>query len=152
MASAAVAAAAGTGVVLAGESDPGPGQTPEPGEVRNVRAERVAAPPTVASTGVARAAAQRKAPARRPALAYLETEPQAIAPGPTGFRVGNCPKRSKAINGYYYVAGTQVGFGVDNQGDSPVRGLRQWAFYLEGPQPAGATNVVFGLVCLKNVG
>jgi hypothetical protein len=146
---ASVALVAGAGSVLAGESDEGPGQTAEPGEIRKVTAERVSAPR--AARAVAAPIAERKAPPkqRKPELVYLETAPQTLVAGPTGFRIGNCPKRSNAINGYYYLAGTQSAFGLDNQGDSPIKGLRQWAFYLDSP--AGVSGVTFGLVCLKNV-
>lgn len=144
---ASIAVVAGAGSVLAGESDQGPGQTAEPGELRKVTAERVSAPR--AARAVPTPIASRRAKERKPELVYLETQPQTLVPGPTGFRIGNCPKRSKAINGYYYLAGTQQGFGLDNQGDSPIKGLRQWAFYLDST--AGATGVTFGLICLKNV-
>ena len=145
---ASVAVVAGAGSVLAGESDQGPGQVAEPSEVRRVTAERVAAPS--AARAVAAPVASRKAPReRKPELVYLETAPQTLVAGPTGFRIGNCPKRSNAINGYYYLAGTQQGFGLATQGDSPIKGLRQWAFYLDST--SGATGVTFGLVCLKNV-
>lgn len=143
---ASVAVIAGAGSVLAGESDQGPGQTAEPSEVRKVTAEQVSAPRAARATVVAARKAKKE---RKPELVYLETAPQTLAPGPTGFRIGNCPKRSSAINGYYYLAGTQAGFGLDNQGDSPIKGLRQWAFYLDSA--SGASGVTFGLVCLKNV-
>ncbi len=142
-----VAIVTGAFAVLGGESKPGPGQTPEPAELHKVEASPVAAPHGHALPAGAPA---KPAPPRKPTLVYLETAPQAIAPGPTGFRVGDCPKRSKAINGYYFVNGTQTGFGLDAQGDSPFKGLRQWAFYLDGGT-TGAVNVTFGLICLKNV-
>jgi hypothetical protein len=147
----ALGAATGAGVVAAGGPDPGPGQVAEPEELRKVRAHVVDAPPTVSAARAAGAAARARPRRRKPALVYLETTPQTVASGPTGFRVGSCPKRGKAINGYYYMAGTQTSFGLDAQGDSPVRGLRQWAFYLNGGLD-GAANVTFGLICLKNVG
>ena len=139
----------GAGGVFAGEESQGPGQTAAPGELRKVEAEQVPIPRagSAAPSALARAA---KAKQRKPQLVYLETAPQSLAPGPTGFRVGDCPPRAKAINGYYFVNGTQTGFGLDNQGDSPFKGLRQWAFYLDGGT-TGATNVTFGLICLKNV-
>jgi hypothetical protein len=146
----AMSAAAGAAVVLAGGGNDGPGQAREPAELSKVRAHIVGSPPVASAAraaGIAARAVRRK---RKPALVYLETEPQSIAAGPTGFRVGSCPKRAKAINGYYYMAGTQTSFGLDAQGDSPVRGLRQWAFYLDSV--GGASNVTFGLICLKNVG
>ena len=145
---ASVAVVAGAGSVLAGESNQGPRQVSEPSELRKVTAERVSA--ASAARAMATPAAKRATRERKPELVYLETPPQTLVPGPTGFRVGKCPKRSSAINGYYYMAGTQAGFGLDNQGDSPIKGLRQWAFYLDGGT-AGATNVTFGLICLKNV-
>ncbi|HEX2127674.1 MAG TPA: hypothetical protein VHF58_00485 [Solirubrobacterales bacterium] len=144
---ASVAVVAGAGSVLAGEGDQGPGQTAEPSEVRKVTAERVSA--ARAARAVPTVAARKAKRQRKPELVYLETEPQTLVPGPTGFRIGNCPRRSNAINGYYYMGGTQQGFGLDNQGDSPIKGLRQWAFYLDSA--SGASNVTFGLVCLKNV-
>ena len=145
---ASIGVVAGAGSVLAGKDNSGPGQTPEAGEVRKVTAERVSA--RSAARAVASPVAARRAnKPRKPELVYLETAPQTLVAGPTGFRIGNCPKRSSAINGYYYLAGTQAGFGLDNQGDSPIKGLRQWAFYLDSP--SGASGVTFGLVCLKNV-
>lgn len=145
-----VAAALGTNAVVAGNGSPGPGQIPEPSELRKVEAEVV---PSPSAGGVARATKSPKGVTvkpRRPQLVYLETAPRAVAPGATGVRIGDCPRRARAINGYYYLSGTQVGFGVDAQGDSPIRGLREWAFYLDGGD-SGASNVTFGLVCLKNV-
>jgi hypothetical protein len=139
----------GAGSVLAGEGGTGPGQTPDPAEVRKVRAEAVSAPSAARAVATPLASRKAKAKKRKPELVYLETQPQTLVAGPTGFRIGNCPKRSSAINGYYYLAGTQAGFGLDNQGDSPIKGLRQWAFYLDSP--SGASGVTFGLVCLKNV-
>lgn len=147
VAAALVAVIAGAGGVLAGEESQGPGQTAAPGELRKVEAKRVAAPRAGAS---ALGAVSKPPKPRKPQLVYLETAPQTLAPGPTGFRVGNCPRRAKAINGYYFVNGLQTGFGLDAQGDSPFKGLRQWAFYLDGGA-AGAANVTFGLICLKNV-
>ena len=144
---ASVAVVAGAGSVLAGESDQGPGQDRDV-EVRTVTAERVGAP--VAARAVAtKAAAQKPRKKRKPELIYLETPPQTIAAGPTGFRVAKCPKRSSAINGYYYVGGTSGSVGLDNQGDHPVQGLRRWGFYLDSP--AGVSGVTFGLICVKNV-
>jgi hypothetical protein len=145
---ASVAVVAGAGSVLAGEGSDGPGNSAAPGEIRDVTAERVSAP-HAARAMAEPIAARRATKERKPELVYLETEPQTLVAGPTGFRIGNCPKRSNAINGYYYVDGTTTGFGLDNQGDSPLRGLRRWAFYLDSP--SGATGVTFGLVCLKNV-
>ena len=145
---ASVAVVAGAGSVIAGESDPGPGQTAEPSELRKVTAERVSAPRMARAVAPAALRADNDKP-RQPKLIYKETAPQTLIPGPTGFRIGNCPKRSVAINGYYFLAGTQAAFGLDNQGDSPIQGLRQWAFYLDST--SGASGVTFGLICLKNV-
>lgn len=135
---------------FAGDTPPGPGQVPGSGEVRVVEAEIVETP-QVSAAGVG-GAASRPAAARpkKPQLLYLETQPQTLAPGPVGFKVGSCPGKAKAINGYYFINGTETGFGLDAQGDSPIRGLRQWAFYLDGGD-AGVSNVTFGLICLKNV-
>jgi hypothetical protein len=143
-----VAVVAGAGSVLAGESDAGPGQISEPSELQKVTAERVSAP-HAARAMTAPIASRRATKQRKPELVFLETAPQTLAAGPTGFKIGNCPKRSNAINGYYYLGGTQAGFGLDNQGDSPVKGLRQWAFYLDSA--SGASGVTFGLICVKNV-
>jgi hypothetical protein len=146
---ASIAVVAGAGSVLAGESDEGgPGQTPEPTEVQKITAARVSAPHAARAMATS-VAARRATKERKPELVYLETGPQTIAAGQQGFRIGNCPRRSNAINGYYYLQGTSTGFGLDNQGDSPIKGLRQWAFYLESP--SGATGVTFGLICLKNI-
>ena len=144
---ACVAVAAGAGSVLAGESDEGPGQTPDPTEMRKVTAEVVSAPGTVNAKVLGTAA--RRAKTRKPQLVYLETAPQTLAAGPTGFRIGDCPRRSVAINGYYYINEVETAFGLDNQGDFPIRRLKQWGFYLDSP--SGASNVTFGVVCLKNV-
>ena len=146
---ASAAAIAGAGSVIADESAEGPGQ-PRPIEMRTVIAKPVPAPRAARAAGVPLTANKPNRPKeRKPELVYLETQPQTLVPGPTGFRIGNCPKRAQAINGYYYSGATGRGFGLDNQGDSPVQGLRKWAFYLDSA--AGASGVTFGLVCLKNV-
>jgi len=148
---AATIAVLGAGGVFAGEGSKGPGQPVKPGELKTLVAKRVEAPS--AARLIAPAAKPNRKPGgkkRQPEIIYKETQqPQTLMPGPTGFRIGNCPKRSTAINGYYYVAGKHAGFGLENEGDSPIQGLRQWAFYLNSP--AGASNVTFGLICLKNV-
>jgi hypothetical protein len=147
---AVIACVGGAGVVVAGESEQGPGQTREAGELRTVEAHSVPAPRGAVETARVSSAARAKPKKKRePTLVYRETAPQTLAPGPVGFRVGFCPKRARAINGYYYLAGTATGFGLDNQGDSPVQGLREWAFYLDSS--SGAAGVTFGLICLKNV-
>ncbi len=147
----ASALAIGVGGVLAGDSLPGAGQVAEPAELALVRAAPVPSPRTAsAGAPLTRPKPGGRPRARKPRLLYLETDPQTLGPGPTGFRVGNCPRRSKAINGYYFIDGTQAGFGLDAQGDSPIKGLKQWAFYLDGGE-GGASNVTFGLICLQNV-
>ena len=140
----------GAGWVLAGDEQPGPGQSVAAGDLVFLRAEAVDSPVAALPGAAAKPKPGPGSQERKPTLVYLETDPRTLAPGPTGFRVGNCPKRAKAINGYYFVNGTQSGFGLTNQGDSPIRGLKQWAFYLDGGT-AGVANVTFGLICLKNV-
>lgn len=136
---------------FAGDDLPGAGNVVGAGELETVKAEVVESPSTAAGVPgtAARPAAKPKKP-KMPQLLYLETEPQTLGPGPVGFKVGSCPGKAKAINGYYFINGTETGFGLTAQGDSPIQGLRQWAFYLDGGV-AGASNVTFGLVCLKNV-
>jgi hypothetical protein len=147
---ATAAIVAGASAVLADEAQEGPGHVPAPGELTEVTAQPVDAPGGGQPQALARAAGKRPPKPKKPTLVYLETEPQVVNPGPTGFRVTACPPKAKAINGYYYVNGVQTGFGLTNQGDSPIRGLREWAFYLDGGA-AGANGVTFGLICLKNV-
>ena len=149
LALAILGAGTGAAIVIAGDSPAGPGQAPEPGAPRAVRAHPVPSPPALTKDGFARAA-KKPRPPRKPALRYFETGPQSLPPGPTGFRIGN-PKCGKAINGYYYLGGTVNGFGLDAQGDSPIRGLRQWAFYLNNTNPTPISGVIFGLICLRNV-
>ena len=146
------ALAFGAGWVLAGDDEPGPGQPIAGRDLVFLDADDVDAP-AVPLAGAAAKPKPKPGPGpqpRVPKLVYLETDPRTLAPGPTGFRVGNCPKRSKAINGYYFINGTQSGFGLVNEGDSPIRGLKQWAFYLDGGE-VGVANVTFGLICLQNV-
>jgi hypothetical protein len=143
------AGALGASGVLAGESSDGPGQVAGATSLR-LDTERVAGP----SSGSASAAGLDQTAGRQRAnqvrLTFRETDPLTLDPGRVGTTVGPCPVRSKVINGYYFVAGTFTGFGLDNQGDSP-RGLRRWAFYLENENPAPVTNVTFGIICAKGV-
>jgi hypothetical protein len=146
----AALAAAGAGVVLAGGSGDGPGQGAGPGEMRAVEAKRVAAPTSFPASGRAATASPRPQ-RKRPQVIYLETEPQTLPAGKTGFVIGNCAPKAKALSGYYFVPGQFNGFGLENEGDSPA-GERRWAFYLDAEAPStGVGGVVFGLVCMKGI-
>ncbi|MGH2952197.1 MAG: hypothetical protein ACRDKX_09150 [Solirubrobacterales bacterium] len=150
MGTVAIAAAAGAGAVLAGGSGSGPGQGGGPVEIRTVEAERVAVPSSSPASARADAAA-RKPKRGRPRVVYLETDPQTVPVGKTGFLIGRCAPRAKALNGYYFVPGQFNGFGLENEGDSPS-GPRRWAFYLDAEAPStGISGVVFGVVCMKGV-
>ena len=143
------AAALGAGGVLAGGVEDGPGQGSGPVEIRSVEAKPVAGPTGTTPGVAARTAAKKKR--KRPQVIYLETEPQTLpTAGKTGFVIGNCRRRAKALNGYYFIEGQFNGFGLENEGDSPS-GVRRWAFYLENETTAPISGVTFGLVCLKNV-
>jgi hypothetical protein len=147
---AAIVTAAGAGAVIAGSPGDGPGQGSGPVEVRRVEAKPVAAPSSFAAGARAEAAARNPKP-KRPAVKYLETEPQTLGPGKTGFVIGDCAQKAKALSGYYFVQGQFNGFGLENEGDSPA-GQRRWAFYLDAEDmPSGVGGVIFGLVCLKGV-
>ena len=102
------ALAVGAGWVIAGNDDPGPGQPVASGELEFLRADAVDSPAAPLPGTLAKPKPGPGPQQREPKLVYLETDPRALAPGPTGFRVGNCPKRSKAINGYYYINGDAV--------------------------------------------
>src|SRR5918992_539322 len=101
-------AAAAAGAVLAGQVDDGPGQGAGPLDVRTIEAERVAAPSSFAAGRAA--TAERKATRRKPRVIYLETQPQTLPAGKTGFVIGDCPGKAKAISGYYFVQGQFNGF------------------------------------------
>ncbi|MGH2954012.1 MAG: hypothetical protein ACRDK9_08335 [Solirubrobacterales bacterium] len=142
-------AVAGAGAVVAGGIGDGPGQGSGPVEIRTAEARPVAAPSTVAAP--ARAVSPRRPKRKRPEVTYLETEPQTLPAGKTGFVIGDCAGRAKAISGYYFVQGQFNGFGLENEGDSPA-GQRRWAFYLDAEQPStGVSDVIFGMVCIKGV-
>jgi hypothetical protein len=145
-----VIVALGAGAVLAGEGDGGPGQGAGPLELRTVEAQRVAVPSTFDPAARAQAVGQR-GKRSKPQVIYLETEAQTLPAGKTGFVIGDCPGRAKALSGYYFVQGQFNGFGLENEGDSPA-GPRRWAFYLDAEAPSGGVSgVVFGVVCIKGV-
>jgi hypothetical protein len=86
----------------------------------------------------------------QPRVFYLETiQPLTIQPGPGGEIIEKCPKKSRAINGYYYKKGLFTGFGLDDQGSSPS-GFRRWAFYWDNESPTPIDGVTLGLVCDKD--
>lgn len=158
-----VGATAGTAVVAAGVlgaagvlavgGDGGPGQGSGPVEIRTLEAKRVDGPSTGTATAVARSAgAKGRRPPRtpKPEVIYLETEPQTLPGGKTGFVVGDCPRKSRAMTGYYFIRDQFNGFGLENEGDSPA-GRKRWAFYLDAEGLPSVAGVTFGMVCLKNV-
>lgn len=145
-----VAIAATAGVVFASQVDDGPGQGAGPLEVRAVYAHRVTAPSTF-SPAMRDQAPQQRSRRRKPQVIYLETESQTLPAGKTGFVIGDCPGRAKALSGYYFVQGQFNGFGLENEGDSPA-GPKRWAFYLDAEEPStGVSGVIFGVVCIKGV-
>jgi hypothetical protein len=145
----------GAAGVLAVDGDAGPGQGSGPVEIRTLDAKRVDA----AASGTASAVARRTASAKgrrgsrvkKPEVIYLETAPQTLPGGKTGFVVGDCPRKARAMTGYYFIQDQFNGFGLENEGDSPA-GRKRWAFYLDAEDlPNGVAGVTFGMVCLKNV-
>jgi hypothetical protein len=144
-------AAIGASGVLAGDTDPGPGQDLGDVDVQVVHAHQVSGPASAAALGrVASPSAKPKPTSTKPQLIYLETDPLTLPPGPTGQVVEVCPGSAKAINGYYFAKDVTTGFGLVNEGDSPA-GLRRWSFYLKNETTVPIANVTFGMICIKGV-
>jgi hypothetical protein len=93
-----------------------------------IREHRVAAPSGKAATPAARHRLHR---AR---LIYLETNEFTLQSGKTDASSGKCPRRSKAINGYFGSSGNEVAAIHDTVGNS----LRVWQTFLHnfGPRRA----------------
>ena len=75
---------------------------------------------------------------------YLETDPFILPAGEENGATGRCPRKSKAINGYYGSNTNGVVPSYDAVGLSP----RKWtiAVFNEGD---GSARVFVGIVCLK---
>jgi hypothetical protein len=154
LATAALAAFAAT--VIGGESAEGPGNAPAAG-AESLRAMPVSGPGYEKGGWGGR-------------ISYFETDPvDDIPPGPGGRIVGRCPNGTVVINGYYFQEdeignGVFVGFGLDDQGSSPVgyanpdvrKPPRKWAFYwdnvaqAQGGGPTDIDGVTFGLICERD--
>jgi hypothetical protein len=140
--SALVGTAFGAGAVIGGVGKEGPGNVPAKG-AEQIRVE----PVPVQQVGSKRGSAPGK-------IVYYETSDPLppIPPGPGGYVFRKCPQGSSAVNGYYYRRGIFEGFGLDDQGSSPV-GYRKWAFYWDnvaqdsGGKPMALEGVTVGIVC-----
>ena len=111
----------------------GPDATP-----LNVTAHRVSGPGGGMAKGVATSAVHRTK------LIYKETPPRPLGIEGHAIRVGKCPRRSTAINGYYLADE----FGVSSEGTAPTPYLRKWDLNLFNGSGA-QRQVIFGIVCLK---
>ena len=128
--------------VIGGETPGPPGNPPGP-NASALEVERVAGP------------AGKRAP--KPRVFYLETRQALndIPPGPGGEIIEKCPKKSVAINGYFYKKELFTGFGLDEQGSSPA-GFRKWAFYWDNVatdtegKGVEIDGVILGMVCDKD--
>jgi hypothetical protein len=81
----------------------------------------------------------------RARVIYLESDPFTLAAGATDGGTGSCPRRSRAINGYYGEDGHSV-FPVYNAvGNS----LHKWTIAVHNMTAGPDASVFVGTVCLK---
>lgn len=126
----------------------GPGQSAKVGAVETSRVHRVAAPSFAGAK-----APVAKAGSSTLKLAYFETRRQNVKPGRSGLVVGPVPRHCHVLNGYYFVPNHHNTTGVLSMGDSPVTGLRKWAFYRDNPSMSQAVkNVKYGVICARGAG
>jgi hypothetical protein len=104
----------------------------------NLTAHRVSAP----SGGVAKGVAARGV--HRAKLIYKETPPKPLGLGGHVVKVGQCPRRSAVVNGYYL----PDDFGVISEGNGPTPNVRKWEFDLFNGS-TGGRQVIFGVICVK---
>jgi hypothetical protein len=132
----AVAVGASVGVVLgSGSTDSIKASADFPA----IQMHRVSAP----GGSVARADTRRHT--HRAQVIYLESNPFTLAGGATDGGTGTCPRRSRAINGYY---------GENNETVFPIynsvgNSLRKWTIGVHNQASQPDASVFVGTVCLK---
>lgn len=149
---AAVAALAATAVALGGPGADGPGTSLPAAD--HARAFPVAGAGT---TPAVRPASRR----RRVVIVYRQTKPQTVPPGDSAFEAGPCPGEQKVLGGYYFYEWKQGQPPVPDPpvidlGGSPAGSVGEWRFYRRVPlnatgEPESVYNVVYGIICARNV-
>ena len=105
----------------------------------SIRMHRVDAP----SSRVAGIGTERRR--HRAKVIYLETAPFTLQPNATQAARGPCPRRARAINGYFGEDGETAVPVFDSVGNSP----RIWLIAVHNTDTAAPVSAFLGTVCLK---
>jgi hypothetical protein len=116
-----------------------PGRTFEKAPV-----QRAASPGAGAS-----ASAVARASRSGPKVSYFETTvPESVAAGEIHAVFTKCPRRNKALSGYFFNNGPGVFLDYSAVG---AKSARRWDFEAANLNSAGSVNVFFGIVCGKRL-